>query len=223
MVDLANNTAKNIQSHDITAGTLSIGAGESIGMQRILDVVGDIIKDYPKVDIKLVSGDAFDIEKKLEKGVLDFAIFMGKYPSNNYDYLKLPESDEWGLVMREDDKLAKKSSINPEELINLPIILSEQSLKENRFQNWLGNLEPKLNVIGTTNLIFNASLLVLNKSAYLMSFKGLVDSRQNNLIFKPLKPKLFDPIIIAWKKNTVQSKVAKLFINRMNANLENDK
>ena len=41
IIQLADQTATNIQKEQVVTGTLSIGAGESIGMQRIMEVLAE--------------------------------------------------------------------------------------------------------------------------------------------------------------------------------------
>lgn len=220
IVDLADATANNIQADQVISGELNIGAGESVGMKRVFDIISDIIQDYPDVKIHISSGDAMDTENALNHGLLDFAILMGYRAVDNYNYLQLPETDQWGLLMRKDDPLTDKKEITPTDLVGLPLILSEQAVQVHRFQEWWGNLGPKMNIIGTTNLVYNSTFFVLNKSAYTITFDKLVDSRQSDLTFRPLAPELREPITLVWKKNTVQSKVAQLFIQRVQATFE---
>lgn len=220
MITLADRTTANIKADQIISGDLSIGAGESIGMQRIMNTIGNITQDYPDIKIHLSSGNAQETESMLTKGVLDFAVIMGEIPLEQYNYLQLPEKDRWGIIMNQDDSLAKNSSIQPKDLINRPLLLSEQALKANRFQSWWGNLGSQMNILGTFTLVFNAKLMVKNHSAYLLSFENLIESNsQSDLTFRPLTPELTEPITVIWKKNTVQSKVAQLFIERLKASL----
>ena len=68
IIQLSDQTATNIQKEQVVTGTLSIGAGESIGMQRIMEVLSGIIQDYPDVKIRLVSGNADEMETALKHG-----------------------------------------------------------------------------------------------------------------------------------------------------------
>lgn len=184
IVQLADRTAANIQQEQVISGTLSIGAGESTGMRRIMTILSDIVQDYPDVKIRLVSGNADEMEAALKHGTIDFAVLMAHRSLNNYHHLQIPESDQWGLVMRKDDPLAAKEVITPQDLVDLPIIISEQGLEEHRFQNWWGNLVNRINIIGTYTLVFNAQLMVNDGSAYMITFDNLINnSNHSNLTF----------------------------------------
>ncbi|MCC4422503.1 LysR family transcriptional regulator [Limosilactobacillus reuteri] len=220
IVQLADQTAANIQADQIITGRLSIGAGESVGMKRIMKVVSEIIQDYPDVKIHLVSGNADEMETALKHGTIDFAVLMGKRDLNKYNYLSLPEVNTWGLVMKKGDPLALKETISPNNLIDLPLLMSEQAIEEHPFQDWWGNLDKKMNIIGTFTLVFNAQLMVSQGNAYMITFDHLINnSNSSNLTFRPLSPILTEPTNIIWKKNIAQSKVAQLFIKRLAASL----
>lgn len=220
MITIAEQTAANIQTDQVISGELTIGAGESIGMQRIMKVVSQIIQEYSEVKIHLISGNAQEMKHHLNQGTIDFAILMGQQDVSNYHSLQLPEKDHWGVLMLANDPLSNQKAISPADLVGHPLIISEQSLQENRFQTWWGNLGPRMKIIATFSLMFNAQLLVQNTGAYMLIFDHLINKiNHDNLVFRPLAPKLEEPITVVWKKNTVQSKVAQLFVNQLKASL----
>ena len=191
ITQLAEQTALNIKGQEVISGTISIGAGESIAMERIMRVLSEIIKDYSDVKVLLISGNADEMETALQHGSIDFAVLMANRSLDNYHHLQIPESDRWGLVMRKDDSLANKAEISPEDLADLPLLMSEQAIEEHRFQSWWGNLDRKMNIIGTYSLVFNAQLMVAQGSAYLVTFDHLINNANNSqLTFRPLAPAL---------------------------------
>lgn len=221
ITQLAEQTALNIKGQEVISGTISIGAGESIAMERIMRVLSEIIKDYPDVKVRLISGNADEMETTLQHGSIDFAVLMANRSLDNYHHLQIPESDRWGLVMRKDDSLANKAEITPEDLADLPLLMSEQAIEEHRFQSWWGNLDRKMNIIGTYSLVFNAQLMVAQGSAYLVTFDHLINNANNSqLTFRPLAPALTETTNVIWKKNVTQSKAAQLFIKRLMASLD---
>ena len=221
ITQLAEQTALNIKGQEVISGTISIGAGESIAIERIMRVLSEIIKDYSDVKVRLISGNADEIETALQHGSIDFAVLMANRSLDNYHHLQIPESDRWGLVMRKDDSLANKAEISPEDLADLPLLMSEQAIEEHRFQSWWGNLDRKMNIIGTYSLVFNAQLMVAQGSAYLVTFDHLINNANNSqLTFRPLAPALTETTNVIWKKNVTQSKAAQLFIKRLMASLD---
>ena len=221
ITQLAEQTALNIKGQEVISGTISIGAGESIAMERIMRVLSEIIKDYSDVKVRLISGNADEMETALQHGSIDFAVLMANRSLDNYHHLQIPESDRWGLVMRKDDSLANKAEISPEDLADLPLLMSEQAIEEHRFQSWWGNLDRKMNIIGTYSLVFNAQLMVAQGSAYLVTFDHLINNANNSqLTFRPLAPALTETTNVIWKKNVTQSKAAQLFTKRLMASLD---
>lgn len=220
IVQLADQTATDLKADQVISGTLALGAGESVGMQRIMTVLSQMTHDYPDIKLRLVSGNAAEMEAALKRGTIDFAVLMADRALDNYHHLQLPETERWGLVLRKDDPLAQKEAIAPSDLLGLPLLLSEQAVEEHRFQKWWGNLEKKLQIIGTYTLVFNAQLMVKQGQAYVLSFDDLIDnSNQSELTFRPLTPQLTETTSVIWKKNIVRSKVAELFIKRLSASL----
>lgn len=221
ITSMVDKTAYNLQTHQkIVSGQLDIGAGESSGMQRIMDVIANILKDYPQVQIHLRSGDAEDIGPQLEAGVLDFGVMMGALDLSQYNQLQLPEVDHWGIILPSDAPLTQQTTIAPADLLGHPLIVSQQAQKHARFQRWWRNAGKQINIIGTFNLIYNAALLVKNGGCYALSFDDLISTQPNSdLAFRRLDPPLTEPITVIWKKHQTRSTVAELFLQRLRANV----
>lgn len=86
---LTAKTKSNLQSTAIISGDLTIAAGESIAMQRIMNILSNIIQDYPTVKVHILSGDYEFAKKKLNVGTVDFAVIIGNLPLSNYVSLQL--------------------------------------------------------------------------------------------------------------------------------------
>lgn len=223
ILELAEKTKANIQSSAIISGDLTIAAGESAGMQRIMNVVSEIIKDYPTVHIKIVSGDYESSETRLRNGTVDFAVIMGDLALNNYATLQLPEKDVWTLLVPDDDPLAKKESIEPSDLVGRPLLNSQQAQERHYFDNWFGNYKDQINIVGTYNLSYNGSLMVKNHAALMLTFDNLINtSPGSGLVTIPLNSSIAEPITLIWKRETNLSPVAELFLQRLRASLDND-
>ncbi len=218
LVEKAENEFSSIK--DETAGDIFIGAGETKTIKIIADFMKILQNNYPKIKFHIVSGDSEDLSEKLDKGILDFCIFIEPFIPDKYNYINLGEKDTWGILLRQDDPLAKKKSINIDDIINLPILISRQAIKKtfdnNPVLNWFGENFEKLNIAGTYNLLYNAAIMTENKIGYALGLDRLIaDTLNSPLIFIPLEPKLEVSVSIAWKKNQVFSKPAKLFLKEL--------
>ena len=130
-----------------------------------------------------------------------------------YDYLKLPMADTWGLLVRKDDPLAKLECIKPNDLLNVRLLSSRQALIQNELSGWLGYEFEKLHIVGTYNLIYNASLMVEEGMGAALCLDGLLNTSGNsNLCFLPFEPVLTAELKIAWKKYQVFTKAAQKFL-----------
>lgn len=222
ILTLSEKTKRNLQSRAIISGDLTIAAGESFAMQRIANIISNIIQDYPTVKFHILSGDYTFAEKRLNTGTVDFAVIIGDLPLNNYNSLQLPEKDKWGVLVTNDNSLAKKHFIKPADLAGQPLLNSQQADRRHLFDNWFGNYKDKINFIGTYNLSFNGSLMVKNHAAIMLTLDKLIDTTQSDLKFIPLKPQILQPINVIWKKETTLSPVAQLFLERLQASIDNN-
>ena len=203
-------------SDEVISGDVYIGGGETDAMRIIAKTVENIQNKYPNIRFHLFSGNADDVSERLDKGLLDFGLFIAPANINKYDYLKLPATDTWGLLMRKDSVYANKETISPEDLQGIPLLCSRQSLIGKEISSWLGYSYEKLNIIGTYNLIFNASIMVEEGIGYALCLDKLVNTSGNSpLCFKPLKPTFKANINIVWKKYQVFSKAANIFLKEL--------
>lgn len=223
ILTLASKTKSNLQSSAVISGDLTIAAGESFAMQRLMNIVSNIIRDYPTVKIHILSGDYEFAERRLNTGAVDFAVIIGNLPLDNYASLQLPEKDTWGVLMTKDDPLAKKSAITAEDLVGRNVLNSQQAENRKYFDSWFGNYKEQINIIGTVNLNFNGTLLVKNKAAIMLTLDKLANiSDESNLTFRPITPMLKQPVTVIWKRETNLSPVADLFLNRLRASIDDD-
>lgn len=223
ILTLASKTKSNLQSSAVISGDLTIAAGESFAMQRLMNIVSNIIRDYPTVKIHILSGDYEFAERRLDTGTVDFAVIIGNLPLDNYASLQLPEKDTWGVLMTKDDPLAKKSAITAEDLVGRNVLNSQQAENRKYFDSWFGNYKEQINIIGTVNLNFNGTLLVKNKAAIMLTLDKLANiSDESNLTFRPITPMLKQPVTVIWKRETNKSPVADLFLNRLRASIDDD-
>ena len=223
ILTLASKTKSNLQSSAVISGDLTIAAGESFAMQRLMNIVSNIIRDYPTVKIHILSGDYEFAERRLNTGAVDFAVIIGNLPLDNYASLQLPEKDTWGVLMTKDDPLAKKSAITAEDLVGRNVLNSQQAENRKYFDSWFGNYKEQINIIGTVNLNFNGTLLVKNKATIMLTLDKLANiSDESNLTFRPITPMLKQPVTVIWKRETNLSSVADLFLNHLRASIDDD-
>lgn len=197
-------------------GDIYIGGGESYVMGLIAKAAYSVQSDYPKVKFHLFSGDSGTVSERLDKGLIDFGIFIEPFDLTKYDHLRLPFYDTWGVVMRKDSPLAEKEYITPQDLWDKPIIRSRQSIGKNKISEWFQKSDEELNIVATGNLLYNMSLLVEQGLGYAVSLDKIINTTGNSdLCFRPLYPQLISHLDIAWKKYQVFPKCAEIFLKRL--------
>ena len=221
IIDLADKTeAEFMAISDTISGDIYIGGGESDSMKYIAEIIKEIQSEFPDIKFHLYSGNAEDVMEKLDRGLLDFGILIQPVDFSKYDHIPLPEKDVWGVIMRKDSPLADKNYIVLDDLINLPLISSRQMSpkysKDSGFLDWFGDSYNKLNIAATYNLVYNAAVMVKAGVGYAVTLDKLADtSKESDICFKPLKPKLESGLDVVWKKYQVFSPAAKLFFEKL--------
>ena len=183
------------------AGSVYIGAGETQGMRLIARAAAELGKSCPEVRLHLVSGDRGDIAEQLDKGIIDFALFVGEADSRRYEQILLPQRDCWAALMRRDHPLAQKQAVLPGDLRGQPLLLSRQIRDGSPFLTWMDRSLAQLNVVSTHNLIYNASLMVEEGLGVAVTLEGLINTTgQSPLCCRPLSPRLEAKLFLAWKR-----------------------
>lgn len=214
ILDLVDKTEAELMAPDEAVwGDIYIGGGETDAMRLIARIATDLQKSCPQIRYHLFSGNADDVAERLDKGLLDFGILIEPADMKKYDYIRLPATDTWGLLMPKDCPLASHSVIRPEDLWELPIIASNQTMVSNEFSGWLGKDFEKLNIVATYNLVYNAALMAEEGLGYVLTLDKLVNtSESSNLCFRPLAPKMEVHLDIVWKKYQLFSGAAERFL-----------
>ena len=195
------------------SGTIYIGAGETEGIKHVAKILKQLREKYNDIRFRVISADAEDVTDKLDRGLIDFGVFVGKVNLNKYDVMPLPYHDTWGIITRRDDELATKDFIVPEDLRGLELLFSHQAKTQGEFSEWLGYSVDELNIIGTHNLMYNASVMVREGLGILVTIDRIANvTGESDLKFIPLKPELKAGLVLAWKKEAVFSKAAKKFL-----------
>lgn len=223
IVDLSDKTELAFKSGENTViGDIHIGCGETEGMRRLIKVMNELNIDYPDIHYHLYSGNDEDVSERLNKGLVDFGLFVGHTNLDRYDYIRLPQSDTWGLLLRKDNRLATQETITPDDIKGERILCSRQALTSNELSGWLGEDFGKLNIVSTHNLIYNAMLMVEEGLGSALTIDGLVNTSDRNLMFIPFEPSLKADLLVAWKKHQVFSKAAEKFLEYLRRNMAVD-
>ena len=218
IVGLAEITEKEFRSlgEKTVSGDLSLGCGESKALSFVTDALKVLQDEHPLIIPHLFSGNGEIVMDRLDKGLLDFAVLMGAENTERYSSLPLPNHDTWGLLMDKDDPMAQKKAITAEDLLDIPLILSSQSLSRDELSGWLGFPMSRLHIAATYTLLFNGSLMVRSGLGYALCFDHIAPSGKDSpFAFRPLSPLLTSPLSLVWKKHQILSAPAEAFLAKI--------
>ena len=216
LITMADKIEKEFLSlDDITGGELYFGLAESYQIRYLARELRTLKSSYPGLCYHITSGDTEQVTEKLDKGLLDFAVLCDEPDGKKYDAILFPERDLWGLVLPENDALAKKETIRVEDLVGLPLFTSEQGW-EGDIRRWAGECYAQLRLEGSFRLSYNASLFVREGLGYQLSFEHLVDtSPESHLVFRPLSPRVEVKLYLIWNKYQTFTPIAERFLRQL--------
>lgn len=195
-------------------GTVRIGCGETDAMRVVARAIRRFSETHPMVRFELHSGNAEDVSDLLERGLVDFGLLIEPTDKTRYDYLSFPTDIRWGALVRRDDPLARLHGVSPSDISGRRVIVSRQNMAANGISGWMGPDFPEPDVVATYNLLFNASLLVSEGVGIALCLEGIVNtSGDSDLVFVPFEPELRVGMSLVWKKNSVQGRAQRLFLD----------
>ena len=120
---------------------------------------------------------------------------------DKYDYIRLPEREEWGVLTQEDSPLGRLPFVRPENLVGRPLMISGREMVQHELANWFGDEFQKLDISVRYNLLYNVAMLVRNGFGDALCIR--LDCQYPGLRFVPLHPPLAFGSVLVWKKHQV--------------------
>lgn len=219
IVELSKKTVEEFKTNNSEIfGKIYIGAGETNAIYTVAQAFSEIKKRHPKLQISLFSADAFSISERVDKGLCDFGVFIGYNNIEKYNHIVLPQKNIWGLLTHKDNPFAKLEGIKKENLLEHyePIMISQQAQSKKELLKWFGGSTESINLIGTYNLLYNASIFVKKNICSALTLNEIIDtSSESDLRFIPLKPQIDSEVVLVWKKGVKLSKQAQLLLDEI--------
>ena len=201
IVSLSDKTVQELShKEDVLSGEIAIGCGETKNMLFLSEQIKKFRQKYPLVQFSIHSAIADDIKERIEKGILDIGLLMEPVDVGKYEFIRMPQKEKWGILVRKDSELAAKESINPKDLTNVPLIMVKRELVKNELASWFGDYYEGLQIAATYNLILNAASMVERGVGVALCF-DLGAAFYEDLCFIPLAPTLETGSVLVWKKN----------------------
>lgn len=212
MVSLSDKTVQEL-SHkdDMLSGEIAIGCGETRSMMFLSEQIRHFQQKYPLVQFNIHSAIADDIKERMEKGILDMGLLAEPVDINKYEFARMPQKEQWGILTRRDSELALKKHICPKDLAEVPLLMVKRDLVKNELSSWFGEYYEQLHISATYNLIINATAMVRGRVGTALCF-DLGIKYHDDLCFVPLMPVLETGSVLVWKKNQAMSKISRHFV-----------
>ena len=211
IVSLAEKTKDDFRHRqEHLAGTISIGSGELKSSRFLTRLITDFQKENPLVTFTIYSGNSDNIKERIERGLLDVGLLQEPVDITRYSFVRTPVREEWGILVREDSPLAFKSSVSPEDLAGVPLILPSRENVQNELLNWFGPHAEHLHITATGNLLYNLAFLARDSGSCVLTLN--LDCAYEGLRFVPLSPALESSTVLAWKKAETFSPAATAFL-----------
>lgn len=218
IVELADRLEQSfVERNADVSGEIAIGATESVGSRIFAKLVKRFAEKYPLVRFNLYNEMADYIKDRMDKGLIDVGLLLEPVDTLKYDFVRLPQKETWGVLMRDDHPLAASEAIAPEEIAQYPLILPLRERVRAEILNWLKQEEKDLNIPLSYTLLSNAVLLVEEGLGCAFCLDGALAIHSSpRLRFIPIQPEHTTRSVLVWKKNHLFSPATSLFIQEIN-------
>lgn len=209
LVEKAEHDLKNQETN--LSGTICVGAGEIATVSLLAEIISEFQQKHPHVTFDLFTGTSDMIHERTEKGLIDIALLQEPVDLMNYSFLKWPQQEELGLLIRKDSPLAEKEYITAADLEGSRLILPSRLQLHSMLLNWLSGNIAKIRLAGTCNLLGNVFPLVeqMDACAIVVKTSQIDNSR---FCFKPLQPAISTRVYLAWRSSAANSITVQKFI-----------
>lgn len=215
IVQLADKTVANVTQTPELTGRILIGSAEAPMMASVAKAIALLAKTAPKVQVGLYSTDANEVNQKLTAGLFDFGVVMEPLPKDDQDFINLPGTTGWGMLVQRDSPLAQKTAVTATDLTNQRLIMPQQHGSIDYLADWLGSSEIQLDVVASYNLLYNASIMVAAGVGSALCLDGIINTANSDLVFVPLAPRLEAKASLVWPQNSPLSPAATAFLNAL--------
>ena len=210
LVDLAEKTTREFTMRETELmGEIAIGAGETRSMSFLSRAMVSFRERYPKVTFRIFSATADDVKERLYTGLLDMGLLTEPVDVGRYAFCRMKERDRWGVLVRLDSPLAGLDSVTPDDLEQVPLIISGRERVQRELANWFGDRWERLQIAASFNLILNAANMVRYGVGTALSFD--LNFSFDDLRFIPLSPTMDTGTVLVWKKDLVLTPVVEAF------------
>lgn len=218
LLTLADKTKKDFLQKGEISGEIMIGAGEFRSSRCLAKLMRSFAGEYPRVRFSIYSGNGENVRDYIERGLFDIGIVIEPVDIGKYDFISIPETERWGILTDKDSELAKKESVGPKDLTNIPLITPTWKMREGKLGHWFGEHYADLNITAAGNLLYNEAMLAQIGMGTVLCLD--LNCSYDDLQFVPLSPALEENTALIWKKDQIFSPAVAAFISHIKKCIE---
>jgi len=221
IVELADKAERELaESDQLIDGEISIGCGELAAVQIIPKLFMAFKEKYPNVHLDLYTGNADQTKQRIDSGLTDIGILLEPVEVEKYDFIRLNIYENWVVLMRPNSPLTEKDCVTAEDLKNLPLIIPNRQSIRTEISSWFQGDFDNLNIVASSNLSTNASILVEQGVGYSLVIEGSVPFLDKSKVtYRPLYPERKATSVLVWKKHQPFSLAVTKFLEHIQYSL----
>ena len=225
ILELVDKTEKELAEQDeLVEGKVSVGCGDLASVEILSKLFRSFHERYPAVTFDIYTATADHVKDRMDRGLTDVGLLLEPVNMEKYDYIRLNKKEQWIVVMHPDSPLAKLKCITPGDLRGLPLIFPRRVDVQSELAGWFGDEFDKLNILFTSNLTSNSSVLSYHKIAYSIAILGSVAFCDSDKItYRPLSPELTATSVLAWRRKQPFGLAAAKFIEYIKERLHEER
>lgn len=204
--------------HELSANSSQVSGEVAIGgnpTNTILNAASTLRTENPEVQFRFYSSDATDVVERLEHGSLDLAVFLEPIDNVKFNFISLPDTAKWGLLVPDSCELAKKQYVQRADLLSVPLIFHRRAGLQRIITRWAETDIDNLNITATYNVASGSPERFVNSGLgyYLTIEDQLPECLGDSVCFRPLFPELNVTYALVWKRTAVLSKASRAFVH----------
>lgn len=224
IVSLADSTVATLGGFDETLhDTIRIVSNTHDITRLMSDTMGAMAFQYPLVRFHLSHAPGTDIPDLLRTDSASLGVVLGsaKQIPERLCSLRLPIEGCWGVLARNDSRLAYLDGIRPENLLDVPLAYPQDAYASSWFRGWLGHALDTIKVPCVTDTIDEAGPLVRQGVAYALTVRipQVNNDQDEALCFRELVPAVHAHVELLWNPQGEGREAIEAFLSILRADL----
>ena len=194
------------------SGEIRIGCTECAGFPVVSRKFADLVSEYPKIKVSLISGPVSVLTSMLDENQLDFIVIREPADTQKYHAVELCRNEKAGLLLNKKLLNQEKSFLPHASVRNYPLLVPSQ-YTDSRFPKKLTISRREMKIIGKYDQISHASCIAENSGYALLCTDYQSTLAGNHLIFLPFEPAITYSSYLLYRRYHSLSEQAEIFLN----------